>query len=291
MSTDQELFDQISSGNAGEPAAPEPIVETQPEPVQQEPIQAEQPRSPDGKFASKEIAEAPVDTQPLPEKEEARNGIPAWRLAEVTQERNKSREELQAMQAQFQAMQAQLRQFQEAQAPKPQAPDVFSDPEGYSQHFTQTLEQRLAMQEANFSFRLAKIQHGEKFDEAYRAAETAKANGDVNAINAIRNSHDPGEALMRWHRQQTLYSATGGDLEAFIARQKEEWLKDPATQAKAIELARTHAGGMTNPAQAQPKSVIQMPSLSKVGTTSAPSGEALSDRELFDQISTRRRSG
>jgi hypothetical protein len=281
---DRALFEAALSD---EPPATEAVaVEPAPEdpPAEQE----GQPRDEHGRFAPKAIepeapAPAPALSQPEPQPD---HRIPLTELLNEREKRQKFERELEETRRQNEALQAQWQQFQaqqrQQQQPKPEVPDIFENPQGYQSHIEQTFNQRMREQELNFSLRLAHVQYKKDFEEAYAALNQRGQMGDNSAVRAIVDSPDPGEALMRWHRQQKLYEATGGDLEGYLTKRQEELLKDPAFLAKAVEAVRAQQGNGQN---GQRPAVQLPPSLSRIPSAAASVEEAggMSDAALFAQ--------
>lgn len=232
-----------------------------------------QPRDESGRFAPKaaDVPEAPVvpvaeaPAAPAPKQEDTNSGaIPAWRLAEVTQERN-------ALRDRIAEMEAQKRQPAPA-APAPVAPtvpDMFSDPEGYTAYIEQKFEAKLRMQRAEDLMEAAAEKYGEKFTEAYNAMVKAKNEGDHHSVARVANAKNPGEELIKWHKQRSLIDTTGGDLDAFLAQERAKWEAERA--------------GQQQPAPQQPGNIVQLPpSLSRIGAASGPTpGGDMSSESMF----------
>ena len=203
--------------------------------------------------------------------------IPSWRLREVTQERNAAREETTKLRDQLAQMQQQLNSMQRQQPkPEPKAeeiPDIYSDPEGYTNYLNSNFEKRLTEQRAEMSLQMAHIRHGESFEKAYEAARQA----DPQTLANIRNSADPGEALVRWHKQNSLFEQTGGDLDSYIAKQLEAKMNDPAFQAQVIEKARANSQGSGGTQINLPPTVSKM-----TGSTRGSASGGMSSGELFE---------
>lgn len=281
---DQELF---NSAVANDPSpAPEPTAEQQPSP---EPPASETKadatgrlHGEGGKFVPK--AKDPEPTQqeaaPAPEPQQ-RQAEPEHRvpLAEHLSEREKrqaAERRAEDTERRITALQQQLAQLQKPQE-QPKTPDIFEDPNGFVGSLEQKFEQRLRQQEANFSFRLAHQQNGKEFEDAYQALLREGEMGNRTVVQSVMASNDPGQALMRWHKQSTLFERTGGDLDKYLQQHTESLLKDQAFLAKAIEAVRAQGNGNPN---ARPESVINLPkSISKVPAA----GPALDgDNDLSD---------
>jgi hypothetical protein len=277
MSTDEDIF---ASAMSDTPApAEEQIVNT---PV--EPTEATQEAKPDvarddkGRFAPK----APEATEPVvqetapqpegetpPQKPESHQ-VPSWRLAEEATRRREAEQQLQEMRAEMRAIQQQqlMLQQQRATSQAPQEPvDPFADPQGFAQSIQQGFEGKLKELQLQHSLQFARFKHSETFDRAYEDfVDYAHKTRDQATYQRVMQSSDPGEALVQWFKERQLHQELGGsDLNSFLAKRQEEWLKDPAVQAKVIEAFKA------TQQQPQPGNITNLPpSLSKA-TSAAPS--------------------
>jgi hypothetical protein len=119
------------------------------------------------------------------------------------------------------------------------------------------MQTRLRGLEANFSLRLAHMQHGEMFEKAFSEAEARANRGDPSIMQTVANSSDPGQTLVNWYKREQVISQVGDDPAAYREKLQEQLLSDPAFLAKALEKAKAVAG-------AQPSNKIDIPpSLSK----------------------------
>ena len=86
---------------------------------------------------------------------------------------------------------------------------------------------------------------------------------------------------MQWYQRDKLLKETGGDLTSYRTRIIEEALKDPATLAKAVELARGQASQV--PPGSRPN--VQLPpSINKAtgsGVSNAVADDDASDAATF----------
>jgi hypothetical protein len=235
-----------------------------------------------GRFAAKEEQEeAPpvVEEEPVVEAqaEKVDHRIP---LTELLNEREKR----QAEQRQREALQRELETLrQQLQPPKPkeEAPDQFQDPQGYNAFWerrlaeqSQTVEQRFRNQEANFSLRLAHMQHGELFEKAYQALLDTAEKGDKTAAQAVANSPDPGQTLVNWYKREQVIAQVGTNPEEYVQKKLEEALSDPEFLAKALERAR-------GVASTQPAQVKLPPSLNKATAARSAGDNDSSDAGIY----------
>lgn len=245
-------------------------IEDAPEPE----VKEDRQRDEKGRFAAKEEAEeAPVaEAQPesvTPEKVDHR--IP---LTELLNEREKRQAEARRAEQLAQELEQLRRQLQ----PPKQIPDQFQSPEEYNAYWEQriaeqqqTVEQRFRNQEANFSLRLAHMQHGQLFEEAYNALLDVAEKGNRGPAQQVANSPDPGQTLITWYQREKTLAEVGSDPNAYVQKKLEEALNDPQFLAKALEKAR-------GVASTQPTQVKLPPSLNKV----APAGRSDDKGDMSD---------
>jgi hypothetical protein len=262
----EEMYDAAIS--------PEPEVSA---PVET-PAESERMRDERGRFAAKEAVEpeaVEAAPEPVVPQERVDHRIP---LTELLNEREKRQAEARRAEQLARELE-QLRQ--QMQPPKQQIPDQFQSPEDYNAYWEhriaeqqQTVEQRFRNQEANFSLRLAHMQHGEVFEKAYSALLEAAEKGDRAAAQAVANSPDPGATLINWYKREQTLQQVGTDPEAFVQKKLEEALNDPQFLAKALEKARGVAG--TQPAQVKlPPSLNKAQSAARSDDTSDGSDRAM----------------
>ena len=270
--TEQEIYDSTLEQSENTPETPT-----------EAPTEAKEDRARDefGRFKSatpepsEEVAQAeapqPEAEKPAPEPEHEAK-VPSWRLAEEAERRRTAEAQLQEIRNEIRQMQMQ-RMAPQAPPPQPQEPvDIFADPQGFVQQMQGTFEQRLKAVQMENSLRFARYANPETFDKAYQAF-LEEAPRDNIAYQRVTNSGDPGETLVQWYKEQELKRELGGtDLKSFLEKQREEWLKDPAVQAKVIEAFKA-----TQSAQPTNKLTSLPPSLSRA-TAAASAHE--------DQIST-----
>lgn len=287
--SDADLFEGAIAADA---PAEQPVTEVQPE--------AEQPRNPDGTFATKEAApepEKPVtepEAKPAPVAEAADDKdtggqIPSWRLREEREAKAEAIKRAEAAEAErsklandFAQMQREFAELRKP-APKPEEkPDPLLDPQGFEAYLERKFEDRILGERREYSLRSAHRTHGDKFSEAYAEASQAMARGDRALQARMQASPDPGETLVQWHQEQKTMKEVGNDPAAYKTRLLDEALKDPAYLAKAIAAANAQAGSPNNGAR---PAVRLPPSLSGAARADAhetnPSDNDVSDEGLF----------
>jgi hypothetical protein len=217
-----------------------------------------------------------------PEKVEARDEahIPAWRLREESEARRQA-------ERRYEELQAQLRQ---QQPPPQQGPDIFENPSAFVQQYVEQAEARMAArlqaQSENTSLKWAMREHGvETVSMARQALEQGLGVGDPAARDVYRramNSDDPYGVIIQWHRTGEVLRTTGGDLNAYRQRIRDEARKDPEFQRLVIEEARGQAQASGRMVERPVKSsVASSPSLGDIGAgggdgqVAEPSDEAL----------------
>lgn len=281
--TDQEIFDQATGEQ----------IENTPETPPEAPTEAKPERARDdkGKFVkatpdatSQEAPVAPTEeSQPEAEKEDAR--IPSWRLKEESDRRREAEQALNELRNEFRQMQMQMMQARQPPQPQPETPDIFADPQGFIQSLQANFDNRLKTLQLENSLRFAHQAHGDKFNKAYDAFTNYVAQSrDQASYQRVMASHDPGEALVQWYREQELQQQLGGsDLQSFIEKQKEEWLKDPTVQAKVIEAFKATQ-------QSQPSNPVHLPpSLSRAAAARSSHDEGgTSGADMYSYATAKR---
>lgn len=246
----------------------------------------------DGKFAPKEQAPkadaAPTQQQPeagtQTQDKEQDAPVPSWRARELREQREAAERRATEAEQRYTDTQRRLSSLEvehrKATEKPVEVPDLLADPTGYTSHLQQTFDQRMKNMEANFSFRLAHAQFGETFGKAYSEMVSRAERGDRTIVQSVMASPDPGQALVTWFKRDQTIAQVGDDPGAWLEKQLEERMKDPAFQAKVIEAARTQAGAQPNGGR---PNVQIPPSLSRTPSAGSHSEEGgdLSDASLF----------
>jgi hypothetical protein len=276
MSTDEDIFASAMSETPAS-AEVEQTVNTPAEateaPTEAAPAVA---RDDKGRFAPKapeapepvvqETAPQPDVGTPAPEGKPDVH-VPSWRLAEEAQRRREAEQQLAEMRAEMrQIQQMQLASQRQQQAPQQEPVDPFADPQGFAQSIEHRFEAKLKEIQLQNSLQFARAQHGDVFDRAYEEfVDYAHKTRDQATYQRVMQDGSPGEALVRWYKDQQLHKELGGsDLNSFLAKQREEWLKDPAVQAQVIEAFKATQ-------QAQPSNITNLPPSLSRATSAAPS--------------------
>lgn len=296
MADQQETID-IDSSEMFRAAMEEPTQEAPAEVIAEQP---EQPRDDKGRFAPKQASEAeaapiqqpPVD-QAQPEPKDTDGQVPSWRLREVREAREEAERRAQESAQQSYALQAQLRAMQQElaaiKAPKQEPVDFFANPDQALQQRLSPMEEKFAKLESDVRLAVSRTaaiaMHGAQavMDmERAIADAVAKNHPDMRGLAAqMRASEDPAGVAMEWHKRTKLWEVTGGDPDVYKNKVLDEALKNPEFLAKALEAARSQAGG-----QATSRPNINLPpSLTKTPGSSTTNGAAddgdMSDRALF----------
>jgi len=109
---------------------------------------------------------------------------------------------------------------QEPQQPPPQAPDVLDNPQAYTQ-FLQSQAQQLAQNaKLDLSEDMARSTHGDEVvDQAFQALQ---ASGDALAYQKIMQTRNPWDSLVKWHKQQSVVSEIGDDVDSWVQKKEAE---------------------------------------------------------------------
>jgi hypothetical protein len=254
-----ELFNQAVSD---EPA------ETPEAPV----TEVEQPDKPETEVVAdaKVEAEKPVidDNAPL---------IPSWRLREIREERDAVTQRLKDAEARL----AQQPRVEAAKVEVPPRPDPLLDPEGYAKAVREEVRQEMLNDRREESLQTAAEKYGDEFKQAYQAAQQRI---DPALRARMQESRNPGETLIKWHREQKTRAEVGDDLAAYKARLRDEALKDPEFRKAAMEAWRSDAP----PAQVNGRPRVELPptlnGASRANAALRSEDNVVSDAELFREI-------
>ena len=292
MAGDEELLvddkDVFAAALSDTPPA-EPVEQPSEEPKPE----GDRPRDEQGRFIPK-AADAETPAAPVPEQqagqplqaeppEKPEDLVPSWRLREVSQERRNEAQARQAAEERSRVLEAQLQRFMQQQERQqqqsPELPDFIEQPKEFAQAIRdqarQEIEQfRLYMEQREIrrSLQRADQAYGEEFQEAYIAFNSPAVKHDERLYEQVRNSWEPGEAILAWHRQQKALREIGPDPRAYRqkleAESEAKLLNDPAFRKKAMDHWRGEA-------TSRPSSVTSLPNLSR-----AP-GSAGSSRDEY----------
>lgn len=151
--------------------------------------------------------------------------------------------ELRAINARLDAALKSQRPVEREAAKAPAIPDPLIDPEGYASYIENRAEERVVNRNFETSLGQAHIAHKEKFEAAYKELSGLNPGdpADRATVSRIRNSANPGAALMDWHKDRLTLREIGGDLDAFRKSERERLLADPEFQGQVVE--RVRAGG------------------------------------------------
>jgi len=229
-----------------------------------------------GRFAPKEKEEPGVEAGAAAGAEEAEHGgIPPAVLAasrakarEKEQEAETLRTQLAQLQGQVELLSRQTRQPQAApkvEEPKP-TPEIWDDPNGFVQAALTPVQQALQEQAERFSMRMAVRDYGkETVQAAYSAFGQAIQAGDPSAraeYQRIKQSDDPYEDIVQWHKRSQTLQKVGDDPEKWLEAELEKRLGDPAQQAKILERIQATAAqnvNRSNPNVQLPPSLTRLP--------------------------------
>jgi len=262
---DQELFDQA---NADEPVEEHPQAEVE---QTEQPAEASAKDEPETETA----AERPAVDDNAPQ-------VPSWRVREINEEKRALADKVakfEAEQAAWQREQQELRQKladkeRPAQPTAADEPDPLIDPKAYREHIQKQVREDLLNERRETSLQSAHGKYGKEFEEAYA---TAQQKVDPALKSLMQSSRDPGETLIKWHREQKLLQEVGSDPNAWREKEAERLLNDPAFLEKAIAKARGEA-------EQQPSGgKVKLPPSLSGATRATTRPETLSDDDMSDE--------
>ncbi len=260
--------------------------EQTPQELQQEMF--DQALAPPPEPAAEEITPQPVPAEvvtpaPVVPPPDVEATIPSWRLREEAEARRQAENRAAQMEARLTQITEHLRQQQKK-------PDFFENPDQATQEIINRQLQPYIEESRRTSMYLGKMlaeqAHGaDKVTSAEQAFLAARADMSLDPADYERVVQSPNryDAVVQWHKRQSVLSSVGDDPSAWFEKQLEARMADPQFQAKMLEKVRSGAAGRP--------SVTQLPpSLSK-STAIAPSGGDplgdMSDASLFAQAMKR----
>lgn len=254
--SDAELFKEAVT-LPPEPAGAELEPEPKPEPVITEPPKPE-PKA---------------EVRPTPEPEAT---IPSWRLREEAEARRQAEERARALEGRLQEIATHLQQQQKQ-------PDFFDNPDQATQRLIQQYMQPYAEQTRQTLMQLSKMvagtRHGDdKVEEAEQAFLKARAEQtlDIADYEKVVTAPNRYDAVVQWHKRQSVLSSVGDDPAAWFERQLEAKMADPAFQGKLLE--KIQGGAATRP------SLTKLPPSLSRSTAAKGNDDAtgdMSDSSLF----------
>jgi len=201
-----------------------------------------------------------------------------------------SKGEIDALKTQVAALTQQLQGIRppqprtEADTKPASAPDLFENPTGFVEHLQQGFDAKLngvvntmRTNLVQMSFENAGNRHGATFTNAMAAIDKLNPQNpaDRQLVQSIYNSPNPGEALVRWHKDSEARLEVGDDIGKFRDKIKtetrESLLKDPEFIKQVIAAARGDAQQGDN---GSPRTTTRLPpSIARAPGASRLSGE------------------
>lgn len=195
---------------------------------------------------------------------------------------------------QRQLLQRQLQPQAPAQPQQDFDTRFFSNPQEVLGEVVQSFAAQLATVRLEGNLALAEIRHGsDNFKTAFEAYMGQVADGkNLPLYQRVMTSSDPGEEIVSWFRENSLIQETGGDVNAFRERIRQELLaemqggKAPAAPtAPAADVPRRENG------QFAPRHELRLPTATSRMNGSAAGNEDMedgSDDAIFDAGRARR---
>lgn len=168
--------------------------------------------------------------QPAAEPSVAPAGQPSGQvpIQALDAERNRRKEIEERHERELRELRAQLTRMQPtpAAAPQPKKPEIWEDPNGFIQSELTPVQQQIAeMREELWENKAVGKHTPEVVAAAKEAAEKLFGTPQGAELHRrITASGNPFDNLVEWHKEQTISSETGGDLEAYKKRVIEEYL-------------------------------------------------------------------
>jgi hypothetical protein len=256
LPTDSEVFQQALA----EPPQPAPTPE--PTPAAPEPPQPSPP--------------AAQEELPLRDAE----GIPSWRLREEAEGRRQAEDRARQLEERLNKLTQHLQQTQKQ-------PDFFDDPNKATMEIiSRTLGpvmENIHRQNMAMGRMIAETTHGsDGVAAAEQAFLAAMSDQSLDPVDYERVVQSPNryDAVVQWHKRQSVLGEVGNDPNAWFEQQLEARMADPQFQAKFMERVRSDAAR-------RPPVTELPPSLSNVtaarGNASDVVGD-LSDASLWASV-------
>lgn len=243
-----------------------------------------------GRFAPKAGEPEVTAEQQVEGAEEPAGSIPPAAIAasrqkarEKEQEAETLRREMAELRGQIQVLSQRPQQPAVQPQPKPETPALEPWDPGYDEYVRAPLVDQIQKQAERFSMRLAVKEYGkETVQTAYAALGQAIQAGDPSAraeYQRIKQSDDPYEDIVQWHKRSQTLQKVGDDPEKWLEAELEKRLADPAYQGKLLE--RIQATASQNATRSNPN-VKLPPSLTRLPAGGNAAGEVdVSDAGLF----------
>lgn len=223
--------------------------------VATEPTQKEEP-APEVAEASQDAlaaAEVPSD-EPTPTPE---GMMPYGAFASERQKAKERAEQLETEKANAARLQARLDVLEaQRQTAKPAAiPDPLEDTQGYQQYMQGQLKDIQTQARLEISEFKATQMHGEDAVKAATEAALTAMQTQPHVKARIQSAMNPHDEAVKWHREQSFLTETGGDVEAYKARIIAEYQaaqgQPAAAQAAPVGANQTAAKPVIPPSNAR----------------------------------------
>jgi hypothetical protein len=246
--SDADIFRSAMTSEA--PAqAQEPGPKSEPEPTPEPRPELGQPPAPTP------VPPAPAATPP--------DGVPSWRLREEAEARRVAEDRARQLESRLSEVASHLQQQQGKEH------NFFEEPtkatEALLLRYLQPFAEESRKERMYNSKLLAGALHGsQKVEEAETAFLEARANESLDPVDyeAVVQSPNRYDAVVKWHKKRSTLAAVGDDPTAWFNKQLEASLADPKFQAKMLERIQGDAA-------ARPSGTRLPPTLSR-STSSAP---------------------
>jgi len=207
---------------------------------------------------------------PPPVEPPAEPTIPPWRLREEAEARRMAEDRARMLEARLNEVAAHIQQNQKQ-------PDFFDNPDAATQQLImRTLQPYAEETRRNLMYMgkmVAAARHGEdKVEEAEQAFLQARAAESLDPADYERVVQSPNryDAVVQWHKRQSVLASVGDDPNAWFERQLEARMADPQFQAKVLEKVRGSAA-------TKPSEVRLPPTLSRTTAAASNAGASVGD--------------
>lgn len=106
--------------------------------------------------------------------------------------------------------------------------ELFQNPQAVLDRQRTMFEQAIQNLRLEQSFGLAAVRHGDTYDKAMESwVERCRTGQDPQAYFAVVNAPQPGEAMVKWWKQEQAVARFGNDPDAYEQQLREKLLNDP----------------------------------------------------------------
>lgn len=250
---------------------PAPATATPPaqEPVEQQ--VTEQPRGPNGQFASKDVTPPVEAPQPVATPAPSKPGVDPEQFKGYLDEREK-RQAAEAREAEKDKRLKELEaKFQQSATPPP---SIYEDPDGYANR----VEDRVRLAEGRARFRMSEMLAAKEHDADTIAAAKQWGSDLSQKSEAFAKEYWENDFPIDWvikqYKRDKTFNELGDDPDAYVRRRAAELGLIAGTTEPVLPNPAASPQSTSPPAAAAPRSILHAPSAGGGNTPTVTSGDA-----------------